>query len=347
LLASYGSHALSHRLQDDNYTAQRALVEADAAFYCVELLDDDSPAVAIRAAATIARLCDHSSSAKARLQAGHSTALEGGLCRIALNPVQDSFIEAGAINHLVPWLTQGSELKKEAALEALTMLCSFNHDGKVLYLDVLVELLEKGEVHALGYCEPLLETLDCQKEDVSMVLDRLAVPLRRCLATSSEGTAVELSALGVLGTLCEKCSEELRVELRACETIIEGSLRALLQGSLPVRDVAARALWCLTQGDSSLMEKSASDVANALYDLIRSSKEAEEARDKLEDQQRSEDLVEDAEHAGADDEVCYAEEAELLLAALRRNFPDKVMMAGVEGDHDGGGLTRRTSCVVM
>lgn len=71
---------------DETYTAQRALVAGDAAFYLTELLAD--PAVAARAAEAIAALCQHSAPARARLAAGPLQGLDSAVERVSLNPCQ-------------------------------------------------------------------------------------------------------------------------------------------------------------------------------------------------------------------------------------------------------------------
>lgn len=55
---------------DELYTTHRALVEEDAAYYLVQLAQDSSAAVALKAADVIRRLAAHSAAAVARLAAG-------------------------------------------------------------------------------------------------------------------------------------------------------------------------------------------------------------------------------------------------------------------------------------
>lgn len=77
---------------DELYASHQALMDADAAFYLIQLLRDESEAVALKAAATIAALADHSSASRARLAA---VGLESSVEKVLLNPVQQEIIDQG------------------------------------------------------------------------------------------------------------------------------------------------------------------------------------------------------------------------------------------------------------
>lgn len=71
---------------DQQYSAQRALVGGDAAFFITELLAD--PAAAVRAAEAVAALTQHSAEAQARLASGALISLDSRVERVGLNPCQ-------------------------------------------------------------------------------------------------------------------------------------------------------------------------------------------------------------------------------------------------------------------
>lgn len=79
---------------DDLYTAQKALVANDAAFFVTELLADAQAAP--RAAQAVAALCRHSARALARLAAGPLAGLDSSVERVALNPCQAGAPQCGA-----------------------------------------------------------------------------------------------------------------------------------------------------------------------------------------------------------------------------------------------------------
>jgi hypothetical protein len=129
---------------DLQYTSQRALVEADAAFFLVELLADESKAVGLRAATAIAALARHSVHSEAMMASG--AMLDGAPTRVQLNPVQPDLVDTGAAAGLVAMLFGEDVAVKDAASAALRALCSFNQEGKVAYLAALVPLVVQGHL---------------------------------------------------------------------------------------------------------------------------------------------------------------------------------------------------------
>lgn len=132
---------------DEGYTAQKSLVEADAAHYLIELLNDGSVAVALKAAAAIRAMSEHSAVAVARLNSGPLIGLENNVTRVLLNPVQGDFVSA--IDPLVAWLLSGHDLQARTALETLTALCSYHQDGKIAYLECLTGALSTGQFEVM------------------------------------------------------------------------------------------------------------------------------------------------------------------------------------------------------
>ena len=202
---------------DQQYSAQRALVGGDAAFFITELLAD--PAAAVRAAEAVAALTQHSAEAQARLAAGAGVSLDSRVERVGLNPCQSGaacwrcwpccavieppageasvtpagllpscpasrlnarptlpcpphlsspsppllpltisvfpplhlstqpppaclpadFTDSGCMSALVPMLFSRQEAAREAATEAVAALCSYHQEGKLAYLEGLVQ----------------------------------------------------------------------------------------------------------------------------------------------------------------------------------------------------------------
>jgi hypothetical protein len=131
---------------DETYTAQRALVDADAVFFLVELLQDASDAVSLKAAQAVRLITQHSAPAIARLSAGPLLGLDSTVSRVLLNPVQAAFIDCNVAHTLVDWLLGRQEHKKREALDTMSALCSYNHDGKVAFLERLTHAFCAGQL---------------------------------------------------------------------------------------------------------------------------------------------------------------------------------------------------------
>ncbi|KAL4451624.1 hypothetical protein ABPG75_007286 [Micractinium tetrahymenae] len=318
---------------DDLYTIQKALVQNDAAFFITELLSD--PQAAPRAADAVAALCRHSAPALARLAAGPLVGLDSSVERVALNPCQADFVDSGAVAPLVPLLVARQQAAREAAAEAVAALCSYHQDGKLAYLEGLVQLLQRGpQPEDLAQVYELLEAaidgMECGGEQAVQQLDLLLPPLLGGLR--GRGRPASLAALGLLGTLCEKhgaAAEELRAAGAGAAVA-----QHLLTGSQQVQDAAARALWLLAKRERACLSGQAgqlgcdpAELAKALIRLLEVA-EAQEAQREAEEGSAAEEGASPrafpwaAEQGGAEAEVCHAEEASQLLRALAAHYPD-------------------------
>ncbi|KAL4433412.1 hypothetical protein ABPG77_010265 [Micractinium sp. CCAP 211/92] len=325
---------------DDSYTAQKALVANDAAFFVTELLAD--PQAAPRAAEAVAALCRHSAPALARLAAGPLVGLDSSVERVALNPCQADFVDSGAIAPLVPMLVSRQETAREAAAEAVAALCSFHQEGKLAYLEGLVQLLQGGPApEALPQVYELLEAaidgMECGGEQAAQQLDLLPRPLLAELR--GRGRPASLAALGLLGTLCEKHGAAAG-ELRDGGAVAAVA-QHLLQGPQQVQDAAARALCLLASGDQACLSGQAGqlgcdpiDLAKALIGLLEAAEAQEASRGCFAAAQREAEEGSGGEGGGsprppdwaaergaAEAEVCHAEEASQLLRVLASHHP--------------------------
>ncbi|PRW20948.1 peptidase S8 isoform A [Chlorella sorokiniana] len=325
---------------DETYSVQRALVAGDAAFYLTELLSDPAPHVAVRAAEAVAALCRHSAPARARLAGGPLMGLDSKVERVSLNPVQSDLVDSGAMAALVPMLLQRQEATREAALEAISALCSFNQDGKLAQLEGLVQALQQQPdltVQIFEHLDVLVSTMECGSDEAAQQLDLLHAPLLAQLRQAGRPQAAVV-ALSLLATLCEQrpeAAEDLRQQ---------GAVAAvapfLLNGSSVLQDSAARALWLLIKGDRKCLAREEGllgcdplQLAGQLIALIETA-EAEEAR-----VQRDLDDLDGggSGYASGSDEdarplapavtptaadICHAEEAGHVLKALAVAHPE-------------------------
>lgn len=132
---------------DDLYNVQRAVVEdEDAAFYLLELLQDESAAVGVGAARLVERLARHSAGATARLVAGPLVGLESAPERVRLNPVQSDLAAAGLLAPLTCMALSEHGAVREAGAGAAAALCSYNRDAKLAHLEELVQQLLAGNL---------------------------------------------------------------------------------------------------------------------------------------------------------------------------------------------------------
>ena len=370
---------------DDVYTNQKIFIDCDAAFHLVELLNDESTAVSVRAATLIALITDHSAAAKVRLQSGALIGLENHVGRILLNPIQGDFIEAGAIEKLVPWLVGPSTAsqRSDAALSALTNMTNYNMDGKIVYLSALISTFSTHTAaettpRVVDALESVLDHIDCTHADVVPLLNKLIHPLETALAVGGS-----LSALSLIATLCENTAmavPDLTARLRAETSIVQSVAKYLIHGgSFQVQDTAARALWFLTVGDvAGVLDGGGGllgDQVGALVDVLRSLVErsvqdeaAQVARDEEMHQQRrreqqrhqGSEVEEENEHMASfninrrngkeeenenEEEVCFAEEAKKLLEAVAKVNPHLEIKTTLMGEENVQGSN--SSCIVM
>lgn len=358
---------------DDTYIAQRALVADEAAFFLVELLADEALSVVVRAAEAVARLCAHSGPAQAAL-AAHSV-----LHRPALNPVQDVFVDSGALPALVPLLLGDIPQAQDAAQEAISALCSYNLEGKIAFGGELVQALEHGRLEVLPHLDCCLGSMTSPpKEEVVALMDRSLGPVLSLLARPAGAPAAE-QALGLLCAMLEarpQYAEELQGR---------GALRLvtqlLLRGSDEVADVACRALWLLVaQGDARHLlggsgvnegegvvaaSHSAADLLGCspvelVPRLLRLKELAAEQEAQWQEEQEAED-------AGAGEgkgalahlppvalatrqgpaEVCCAKDAEQLLAVIGGLHPGVQEQMAVVEEAAGTHKPQQPACCIM
>jgi hypothetical protein len=348
---------------DGLYTAQVALVDADAAFYLAKLLADESEAVQVAAARLVAALCALSAPAAARLAAGPLPGLESTVAKVQLNPVQGEFVDAGAVALLVPWLHapdhgSGGRARAEAAADALAALTRHHHGAKLAALEALASALAGGALAAAEPLELLVEGMDCSSAAARGALSSARGAALAALRAPAAPPHARVAALNLLGMLAERGGEGAAAELRA-DGAAPVLARHLTYGLLPARDAAARALWLVARGDcdgvlcaGGEVGAQAGELAAQLRALLREAADEEEARKREEDGAAAgardspppPSLPAWAHGSGANaeapDEVCNAEEVAALLAALVARHPE----LGGGGD---GLVPRRTSCVVM
>ncbi len=283
---------------DDLYVNQQALVNADCAFHLVELLSDENDSVTIQAARVIILLTDHSAPAKAKLHNG--IGLENIVSKVMLNPVQGEFIDAGAIPLLVGWLTQSApEQKTDVALQALTTISSYNHEGKVAYLESLVGVISSGHFQCLEYLDDLISGIGSGGGDdtVFQLYEKASISVVQAIKIPGQ---IGEKAITVLGTICEHAPElakELETTAAAAtgesSSIISAVAKHLLFGSIQAQDTAARTLWYLTLGDKTILGPEGplvsqiEAVAGVLRVLVERSAKEEEEDEAREDLRRS------------------------------------------------------------
>lgn len=324
---------------DDVYTNQKALADADAAFYLTELLGDDSEAVAVRAARVVAAMADHSALAKARLSSGPLLGLESNVTKVMLNPVQDDLIGAGAAARLVPLLASPTPQVSQAALEALTALSIYNHDGKMAFLAGLVDALAAGTQAALlEALEGLVDGLDCSSgssnaDEALALLEEAAAAATQALTLP--GTVGE-RAVAAVGAVCEAAPALNALSPGSALAAAPAALaRHLLFGQIQAQDAAARALRHLAAGNPGLLGPDgelgphAEGMARVLQALIQRSVQQDQEEEERGGGRGSEGEEEGptAPYLGPDagtaaEEVCFAEEAQELLDAIVKANPD-------------------------
>lgn len=356
---------------DDLYTNHKSLIDADAAFHVIELLSDESDAVAVRAALVIARITEHSVPAKARLTSSPLIGIETNISKVMLNPVQDNFINAGAVPKLIPWLISPMHQKSDAASEALANISSYNLDGKIACLAAIVEALGSGQFQYLPALDGVIDGMELSTSSEALELVKKALdPVVQALKLS--GQQESQWALAVLGTICEKAPELASSDVQVSAEVPLVVTTCLLKGNLQVQDMAARALWYLTAGSDVTwgpeghLGPQAEAVAAVLQSLIERSEQQEEEEEQNAAINRKHGDGSDEEeynrgnvssiaylgsgqyasgvgagygssNASLSEEVCYAEEAKKLLARLAECRPELQL----------GGAHAKTSCAIM
>ena len=349
---------------DDLYTNQKALCDADVAFYLTELLQDESEAVAHRAAALIASMADHSNPTKVRL---NTISLESNPSRLLLNPVQSDFIDAGVAPLLVPWLVSGETRKASIATNALHALSSYNHEGKIAYLSAVVDALSPQSWALLPFLDNLLSGLDSvEDEDVCNLLYKCLPNILYALKLPGQ---VGEHALSCIGTLLEKGAASLTVgepgggEEQGAETLEMMLADQLIRGSLHAQDLAARALWLMVTkkkptvvlAKGGALDGRIEGMCVVLRGLVETYEAQEKKRDEEEDERgddndngpEEETWAAEEVNTGHEEDLCHGDEAKELLKVILEENPELDMKGRGNEDEDDGHSTATTSCLLM
>lgn len=231
---------------DPNYRNQLIMVEADVSHVLLELLQDETEAVAVRSASVIAAMTDHCASSKVRLQSG-VTALENQSCNILFNPVQDYFLDAIPI--LVLWTLDFRLIKSDTAHEALGNITSFNKTGKVALIESLCSSIDQGKVGVIELLDRTLAVMDSWEEDmISKLIPRCSIIMDFLKQKQISDINGMIAALGCISTVCEGSSilREDLVENNSLATIMALLLVDKDNESLayiPLMDAAVNAIW--------------------------------------------------------------------------------------------------------
>lgn len=229
---------------DPNYRNQLIMVESDIAHVLLELLQDETEAVAVKSASVISAITDHCASSKVRLQSG-VTALENQSCNILFNPVQDHFLDAIPI--LVPWTLDFRLIKSDTARETIGNITSFNKEGKLALIETLCLTIDQGTMEVIELLDITLAVLDTWQDDLINTLNPRCAQIMDCLKTKQlDGINNMIAALGFISTVCER-SSSIR------ETIVENNgiviiMQLLLLNDdltpyLTLVDAAVNTLW--------------------------------------------------------------------------------------------------------
>ncbi len=222
------------------------MVESDVAHVLLELLQDETEAVAVRSASVIAAITDHCASSKVRLQSG-VTALENQSCNILFNPVQDHFLDAIPI--LVLWTLDARLIKSDTAHETLGNITSFNKTGKVALIESLCSCIDQGNVGVIELLDRTLAVMDTWEEDlISKLIPQCSIIMDFLKQNQIRDINGMIAALGCISTVCEGSPilKEHLVENNSLVTVMEILLGVNEDGTmayLPLIDAAVNAIW--------------------------------------------------------------------------------------------------------
>eukprot|EP00890_Picochlorum_soloecismus_P005919 jgi/Picsp_1/6328/NSC_03677-R1_hypothetical protein CHLNCDRAFT_145475 [Chlorella variabilis] len=233
---------------DPMYRNQQILVENDVVHYVMELLvDDEYEAVCVKSASLIAVLTDHCASSKVRLQDGVKLSLENQSCRLQFNPVQSVFIEAGAIDVLVPWMFDSRPIKSDTAHEAISAITSYNKDGKLNLLESLGQCLESGQLDALDIMDSTIFGMEISEDLVECIQPSFQSILQLLSAMSISSEKHVIMALGFVATVAEhlKALRQEALESNHLNTLMQ----YLLFENIGIKDAAVNAVWQIAGGE--------------------------------------------------------------------------------------------------
>lgn len=308
---------------DSTYRNQQILVESDIVHYVMELLLDRSEAVCVKSASLIAVLTEHCASSKARLQDGVKLSLENQSCRLQFNPVQSVFIDAGAIDVLVPWMFDSRPIKSDTAHEAISALTSYNKDGKMNLLGSLGQCLESGQLDALDAMDSTIFGMETSEDLEECIRPNFQLILQLLAARNISSEKHVIMALGFVATVAE------RLKALRQEAVESDHLNDLMQylffQNIEIKDSAVNAVWQVAGGEqidknqlqTALVACSPAEIQASLLTIIRLGEEEDSCVD-------------------------YNVEAKKILNSLQMSESTK------EEEYDTSAtLDRRTSCTVM
>lgn len=249
---------------DPNYRNQLIMVESDVAHVLLELLEDETDAVAVKSASVIAAMTDHCASSKVRIQCG-VTALENQSCNILFNPVQDYFLDA--IPVLVPWTLDSRLIKSDTAHETLGNITSFNKTGKTVLVETLCSCIDQGNIGVIELLDRTLAVMDTWQEDLICELIPRCNIIMDCLKRQQfSDISSTIAALGCISTVCEGSSvlRQDLVENNSLVTVLE--LLLVIQddelAQLPLIDAAINAIWQMSSKGHTKQ-----DIFQALHNI--------------------------------------------------------------------------------
>ena len=308
---------------DPMYRNQQILVDNDIVHFVMELLLDEYEAVCVKSASLIAVLTDHCASSKVRLQDGVKLSLENQSCRLQFNPVQSVFIEAGAINVLVPWMFDSRPIKSDTAHEAISAITSYNKDGKLNLLEALGQCFESGQLDALDPMDSTIFGMEISEDLVECIRPRFQLILQLLSDRSISSENHVIMALGFAATVAEhlKALRQEAIESNHLSTLMQ----YLLSENIDIKDAAVNAVWQMAGGEqteknelqAALEAYNPADIRASLLSIIRLGEEE-------------------------DTSVDYNAEASKILHGLNMSeLPNE------EGEDTSATLDRTTSCIVM
>lgn len=308
---------------DPMYRNQQILVENDIVHYVMELLVDEYEAVCVKSASLIAVLTDHCASSKVRLQDGVKLSLENQSCRLQFNPVQSVFIEAGAIDVLVPWMFDSRPIKSDTAHEAISAITSYNKDGKLNLLESLGQCLESGQLDALDTMDSTIFGMEISEDLVERIRPSFQLILRLLFDRSISSEKHVIMALGFVATVAEhlKALRQEAIESNHLSMLMQ----YLLVDDIDIKDAAVNAVWQMAGGEQTEKNEleAALEVCNpaeikaSLLSIIR---------------------------LGEEEDTCvdYNAEARKILHGMNMSeLPNE------EEEDTSATLDRKTSCILM
>jgi len=284
---------------DESYETQKQAAAGGVLNTLMQLLEDDSEAVAAEAALALTALCANSKAAQTRLDLTKTTAT-ATVDKVPLNPVQELIPEQdGLVSVLVNLRFNDNSALSEAAQAAITAILAFNRENQVSYLREVVHRLVQGETRALEALEAALPGTET-RDDVAVLLDQTLQPVLGTLR-KPRSDEERLDALTLLGSVVEQRKGA------AAFLVMEGALphvtQALVSGDTPTQDAATHLLWLLVKDNRKMLNpaKDALGVTGTqlLGPLLKLIEAGAQQRDK-----------EDAEMGAADDESSSEEEEE-------------------------------------